>query len=142
MFLRLLYLSCIRPNVEYAAELWDPYLVKDIDSLEKVQKSAAKICCRTWSGENSSYNNMLESLSIPTLEERRKHLKLRALHRFIHWQSYLPPGRLNYTVPSYRTRYSPALIVPYARTNSYFHSSLEHTLLTCLYHAYLGHTAY
>ena len=126
--LRLLYLTCIRPNLVYAAELWDPFLAKDISRLEQVQKFAAKICCRSWSGERSHYNNMLESLSIPTLEKRRKELKLRALHCFIYGKSFLPPGKVNHFAPSYRTRYAPSLSVPYARTNSYYHSFFPSTL--------------
>ena len=34
------YVSLCRPIVEYAAEVWDPYMVKDIHSIEMVQNSA------------------------------------------------------------------------------------------------------
>ena len=38
--LKQLYVSNIRPHLEYACQVWDPYLQKDIDMLESVQKFA------------------------------------------------------------------------------------------------------
>ena len=38
------YLSLVRPIVEYASTVWDPYTDKNIDKLEMVQRRAAKIC--------------------------------------------------------------------------------------------------
>ena len=35
--LRTLYLTCIRPHLEYAYQLWDPYTDKGIQALEAVQ---------------------------------------------------------------------------------------------------------
>ena len=33
-----LYQSSVRPKLEYCVQLWTPYLNKDIDMIEKVQK--------------------------------------------------------------------------------------------------------
>ena len=41
-------LTCIRPHLEYAAQLWDPYNKKDIELLESVQKFACKVCLKCW----------------------------------------------------------------------------------------------
>jgi len=35
------YLSLVCPNLEYAAAAWDPYMAKDIQQLERVQRRAA-----------------------------------------------------------------------------------------------------
>ena len=38
--LKQVYVSNIRPHLEYACQVWDPYWQKDIDMLESVQKFA------------------------------------------------------------------------------------------------------
>ena len=115
----------IRPDLEYAAELWDPYLSKDISCLEKIQKFASKICCKSWSVD---YHSMLEFLSIPTLQKRREELKLRALHRFLNGQSFLPHGKVHYVDSIYNTRHPAQLFVPHTRTNAYHFSFFPSTL--------------
>jgi len=41
--LTFLYKMYVRPHLEYCIRVWSPYLAKDIDLLEKVQKHATKI---------------------------------------------------------------------------------------------------
>ena len=36
------YLTMVRPQLEYASDVWDPHLVGDIMELEKVQWRAAR----------------------------------------------------------------------------------------------------
>jgi ribonucleases P/MRP protein subunit RPP40 len=58
--MKLLYKSMVRPHLEYAATVWSPSWVKDINRLEDVQRRATKI----------------EQLKGMTYEERRKILKI------------------------------------------------------------------
>ena len=44
-----LYCSFIRPRLEYASVVWSPYLIKDISTIEKVQKFALRMCLKDWS---------------------------------------------------------------------------------------------
>ena len=46
--LKQLYISLVRPHLEYAAQVWDPYLQGDINRLEAVQKFALKLISRRW----------------------------------------------------------------------------------------------
>jgi len=41
-----LYLSFVRPHLEYRAQVWHPHLAKDTSGLEKVQKFGLRICLR------------------------------------------------------------------------------------------------
>ena len=79
--LRCLYLTCIRPHLEYACQLWDPYTTEGIHSLESVQKFACKVCLKQW---NMDYDSMLKLLGIPLLATRRKYLKLTTMYNIVH----------------------------------------------------------
>ena len=40
---RLLYVSLIRPHLEYSVPVWNPYLKGDIDNIENVQHRATRL---------------------------------------------------------------------------------------------------
>jgi len=41
-----LYLSLFWPHLDYAAQIWDPHLQCDINSLESMQRFALKVCSK------------------------------------------------------------------------------------------------
>ncbi len=57
-----------RPALEYAAAVWDPYLKKHV-KIDEVQKAATR-----WMStlRGLSYEERLDKLQLPALEERRK----------------------------------------------------------------------
>ncbi len=71
--LEQLYLSIVHPHLDYACQIWDPHLAKDKKKLEDVQRFACRLASHQW---NASYHNLLQLYELPTLEERRLHLKL------------------------------------------------------------------
>ena len=68
-----LYISLIRPHLEYAAPVWSPYTSKDINKLEAVQKFALRMCLKDW---HASYCDLLEHCHLTELAARRKYLSL------------------------------------------------------------------
>ena len=69
--------------MEYAAAVWDPYHHNDILQLEKVQRRAARWVLNDYN-RYSSVTAMLQQLSWPSLESRRKIFRLQTLFKIIH----------------------------------------------------------
>lgn len=65
---RSLYVSFVRPHLEYAQVVWSPKLRKYVNMIEKVQRRATKLVDGFW---NLPYEERLRLLDLPTLEFRR-----------------------------------------------------------------------
>ena len=63
-----LYTTYVRPHLEFAVSTWNPYLQKDINSIEKVQRRATKV---SYAIKNISYEERLKNLKLTTLKDRR-----------------------------------------------------------------------
>ena len=77
------YTSLVRPGMEYAAPIWDPYLQEDINSLEKIQRKAARWAKSDYS-PHSSVTSMLNDLKWEPLSDRRLSSKLGLFHKIQH----------------------------------------------------------
>ena len=66
--IKALYTSIVRPKLEYCVQAWRPYLQKDIDQIENVQRRATKLI---QGYSNKSYEERLKLLELTTLETRR-----------------------------------------------------------------------
>ena len=64
-----LYKALVRPHLEYANPVWSPYLVKDIDRIERVQRHFTK---RITGLRSLEYPDRLRKLNLPSLVYRRK----------------------------------------------------------------------
>ena len=74
--LKQLYLSIIRPHLEYACPVWDPHTMKDKTLLENVQKFAFRMATKQW---DSGYQDLLDIMNVPSLANCRLQLKLSQL---------------------------------------------------------------
>ena len=65
----LLYMTLVRPHLEYANAIWGPFYKQDQQLVERVQRRATKmIPCLS----NLSYENRIRSLNMPSLHHRLK----------------------------------------------------------------------
>ena len=46
-----LYSSFIHPHLEYAIAVWDPFLEKDVELLEDIQKFGLRMRTKIWSSD-------------------------------------------------------------------------------------------
>ena len=66
---KTMYVSLVRPHLEYAVSVWKPRLRRDIDALERVQKRALRIPYELQ--RLDGYNERLSAVGLTTLEVRR-----------------------------------------------------------------------
>ena len=65
---RILYKSFVRSHLEYCVQVWSPYLRKDIEILEKVQRKATRLVTGM---RKTGYEERLRVIGLQTLEQRR-----------------------------------------------------------------------
>jgi len=92
--LETIYMTFIRPKLEYACQIWDDCTNEDKAALEKVQLNAARIV--TGAKKGTSHELLRHELQWPTLAERRSRSKLIQMHKMV-----------NNTAPSYLTSLLP-----------------------------------
>jgi hypothetical protein len=93
------YLTIIRPTLEYAAMVWDPTTQTLIQTLENVQRSAARFVINDYTNRTPGcVTSMLTSLEWQTLEQRRRISRLFMMYKIQHQlvdidrDLYLRPG--------------------------------------------------
>lgn len=64
----LLYMSLVRPHLEYANAAWGPHYKMDQQKIEKVQRRATKLIEDI---KHLSYQDRLRNLNMPSLQHRR-----------------------------------------------------------------------
>ena len=63
--------------------LWSPYLKKNIDALERVQRRASKYALPISYARDSPYKERLAMLGLSSLQSRRSHLSLLECYKHI-----------------------------------------------------------
>jgi len=84
---KLAYVTLIRSTLEYAASAWDPHFIKDVRKLELVQHKAVRFIVGDYISKYPGFiTSKLEELNIPTLEERRKNIRLALFYKVAYGQ--------------------------------------------------------
>ena len=77
------YKTLVRPQLEYAAQVWDPYTSANKQKLERIQRRAARYVMNDYKSE-SSVTNMLKELGWRSLEQRRADMRLILFYKILH----------------------------------------------------------
>ena len=109
------YTSLVRPHVEYACSVWDPYKQGDIKRIESVQRRAARYVTNRFHN-TSSPSDMIRELEWESLEQRRAKWRLINCYKVIHNMINLTTSNL---IPSTSPLQSHSLNFhrPYCATN-------------------------
>ena len=128
--LEKIYLSFIRPILEYGNEIWANCTQYEKDELEQIQLEAARIA--TGATKLISINNLYSEIGWETLDERRNKQKLLMFYKLYY---SLSPPYLSTLVPPlvgqtsrYNLRNANDLQTIDARTTLYFNSFLPSTV--------------
>ena len=73
--------TLVRPQVEYATQVWSPHMKGDSDKIERLQRRATKLVPHL---HNKTYEERLRFLKLPTLEFRRLRADLIFLYKHTH----------------------------------------------------------
>ena len=114
------YLSLVRPSLEYAASAWDPFLIKDITAIEKIQRRAACWVTSNYDWRNGiSITSTLADLKWPTL------VFYQSIHQLIALR--IPP-HFNRTNHFTRHHHPLHFITPQTNTDNYKYSFFPKTI--------------
>ena len=124
-----LYKSFIRPHLEYCSIVWNPHLLGDIESLEKVQRFALRVCLKNWSCDR---DHLYTQSGIPALAARRSHARLCHLYKIINRGklTFFPESPLEQRVIHYSSRFSHPLQLSniFSRTSQFQSSFFSGTI--------------
>ena len=150
---RTAYIALVRPTLEYGASVWDPYQKQDIHRLERIQHQAARFITRDYhSREQGCVTKMLSAHNLPSLESRRKEMRLGMLFKVVNGllpalkpSDFLTPARPRRQVrrPGHlrdfvaetaatdrvSCHHSNCFMVPSSRTDQFRHSFFVETVL-------------
>ena len=97
------YISLVRPTLEYAASVWDPHLIKDRNSLEAVQRKAARFVYGDYR-RRASPTHMLNTLGWKNLEARRRDSRLNLMYNITHNNTAVSAEELGMVAADGRTK--------------------------------------
>lgn len=114
------YRTLVRPVMEYASFVWDPYLKKDIDKVERIQRLRAQFIFSDFM-HLSSVSEMLNKCGLEPLECRRRIARLIFLYKLYNNESGLNKELYILPPPQRSARLNHSKTVrPYAPKNNTF----------------------
>ena len=124
------YFTLVRPQVEYAAMVWDPYTKENIQKIEMVQRCAARYACKNYAREEGYVTEMLQQLGWHSLLQRRVDIRLVFMYKYVHglvavdFSDYLIPktrpsnhcNSMSYNIPVETKTYIQKSFLPHTIT--------------------------
>ena len=125
---RLSYIALVRSTLEYGAIVWDPYKLQDIQSIEKIQRQAARYIKNDYCSRfDGCVREMLQDLKLQPLQQRRLESRLVMMYKIVRGmvpavnadEVFIPIRNKRQIKPkSHQDCYSTNIISKYALNNS------------------------
>ena len=81
---RTAYIPLVRSVLEYGSIVWDPYYVKDINRIEKIQRQAVRFISGDYTTrEPGCIFKMLKDQDLPSLQDRRMAARLTFFYKVV-----------------------------------------------------------
>ena len=125
------YISLVRSVLEYSSSVWDPYLDKDIQKIEKIQRNAARFVKNDYR-RHSSVTSMMQELNWTPLKERRCESRLIMLFKILNNLVAIPPDKhIKFKSKKYnlRSNHSKEIILKNPDVDSYKYSFFPRTIV-------------
>ena len=124
-----MYFALVRPHLEFACAVWDPYTVCDIQRLEAVQRSAARFVTNNHKRTEGTVTNIMKDLQWPSLEQRRKTNRLAIMYKIQNDQIAIPiPHYLHRQTALTRQFYPQRFRTVVIHSDTYKHSFFPRTI--------------
>jgi hypothetical protein len=146
------HIALVRSVLEYGSVVWNPYLTRDIDKLERIQRNGARLITGGYkSRQEGAVTNMLKNLDLPTLQDRRTNAKLVFLYKVVEGlgpaidpDTFIKPNRPKRQIRSVKftdcvaqniidrqvTNNTRSFAVPVSKTNQYRNSFFVDTIVS------------
>ena len=143
------YVSLVRSLLEYGDPLGDPYLRKDINQLEQVQRKALRFIYNDYKNYTpGSIDKLQKKSDLPSLQDRRKSIRLTFMYKVVeglvpamptsNFITFNKPGRQirlrqdpNFisknSIDNYARNNTRSIKIPDSKTDQYRHSFFVHT---------------
>ena len=118
------YRSLVRSVLDYASSVWDPFLKKDIDRLEGIQRKAARFVCNDY-GRTSS----VADLGWKPLAERRREQRLLVFYKLVNDLVAIPASaHVEFNNRNTRTSHSMQVKFPHCNSELFRNSFIPLTI--------------
>ena len=122
------YKGLVRPILEYSSSIWDPYTAILQDKLEATQKRAARFITNNYEYTPGSMTNILDSLDLPTLKDRRTQSRLILFYKGLQNMANIPLDDLESPKRRLRNMHDQHFKQIYASTDVFKNSFVPRTI--------------
>ena len=118
-----LYQTYIRPKLESNTQIWSPFLIKDVNKIESIQRKFTRFAFNKCSISNTGYEDRLRKINMLSLKQRRVYFDLALMFKMINNISDLQFNDYFYLIT---TKYSLRSHTLQINTKNKFNSSRWH----------------